>query len=154
VRFRFGHAFFRQTLSEELFTPRRIRLHQQVARALEEQHAARLEEHAAELAEHFAQSSEAADLGEAVEYSELAAGRALSVYAYGEAARHLEQALEVQEVLDPDDRAKRRDLLIELGEALFSAGEPQRVASEVAERTFSLAEAAGDDQRAGGSCWC
>ena len=59
-------------------------------------------------------------------YGELAAQRALSVYAYGEAVRHLEQALEVQEVLDPDDKAKRCDLLLALGEALLPAGEPLR----------------------------
>src|SRR4030095_6981225 len=33
--FRFTHAFFRQTLYEETFASRRLRLHQQVARALE-----------------------------------------------------------------------------------------------------------------------
>jgi predicted ATPase len=49
VQYRFTHAFFRQTLYEELSAPRRIRLHQQVARALEEQYQARPEEHAAEL---------------------------------------------------------------------------------------------------------
>ena len=36
VTYRFAHAFFRQTLYEEMIAPRRIRLHQQVARALEE----------------------------------------------------------------------------------------------------------------------
>ena len=35
ARYRFTHAFFRQTLYEETITPRRIRLHQQVAQALE-----------------------------------------------------------------------------------------------------------------------
>ncbi|KKL50189.1 hypothetical protein LCGC14_2307990, partial [marine sediment metagenome] len=53
IRYRFAHAFFRQTLYEEMIAPRRLRLHQQVARALEEQYAARAEEHATELAEHF-----------------------------------------------------------------------------------------------------
>ena len=42
------------------------------------------------------------------------------VYAYGEAASHLERCLAVQEVLDPDDKAKRCDLLLALGEALIS----------------------------------
>ena len=102
--FRFTHAFFRQTLYEEIFAARRIRWHQQVARALEEVHARRLDEHAAELAEHFAHSSDPDDLTKAVAYGELAAQRAMSVYAYGEAVRHLEGALKAQEVLDPDDR--------------------------------------------------
>ena len=57
VRYRFTHAFFRQTLYEEMIAPQRLKLHQQVARALEKQYAKRLEEHAAELAEHFSQST-------------------------------------------------------------------------------------------------
>src|SRR5207237_8009949 len=97
--FRFTHAFSRQTLYEEIFAPRRIRLHQQVGRALEEVYARRLDEHAAELAEHFSQSTEEADLEKAVHYGGLAAERAMQVYAYGEAVRHLEQALRAQEVL-------------------------------------------------------
>ncbi|MFQ5880212.1 MAG: AAA family ATPase, partial [Dehalococcoidia bacterium] len=110
IRYRFTHAFFRQTLYEEMIAPRRLRLHQEVARALERQYAARREEHAAELAEHFAQSTDPADLAKAVEYDEMAARRAMAVYAYGEAVRHLERCLDVQEVLDPDDKAKRCDL--------------------------------------------
>ena len=41
VSYRFAHAFFRTILYEENIAPRRIRLHQQVARALEEIHAGR-----------------------------------------------------------------------------------------------------------------
>jgi len=36
VRYRFTHAFFRQTLYEEMIAPQRLKLHQQVARALGE----------------------------------------------------------------------------------------------------------------------
>ena len=87
IQYRFAQAFFRQTLYEEMIAPRRLRLHQEVARALEAQYAGRLEEHAAELAEHFAQSTDPNDLSKAVEYGELAAQRANAVYAYSEAAR-------------------------------------------------------------------
>ena len=41
VSFRFAHALFKQTLYEETFAPRRIRLHQQVGRALEDVYEAR-----------------------------------------------------------------------------------------------------------------
>ncbi|HLF78118.1 MAG TPA: hypothetical protein VJB57_11590, partial [Dehalococcoidia bacterium] len=57
VLYRFAHAFFRQTLYEEMIAPRRLRLHQEVARALEVQYGRRREDHAAELAEHYAQST-------------------------------------------------------------------------------------------------
>ncbi|MSQ15848.1 MAG: tetratricopeptide repeat protein, partial [Dehalococcoidia bacterium] len=123
-----------------------------VARTLEVQYSNRLEEHAAELAEHFAQSSDPADLTKALEYSEMAARRAISVYAYGEAVRHLESALQAQEVVDPDDKAKRCDLLLELAEALMPAGEPQRVAEQVAEEAFVLAETLHERGMASTAC--
>jgi len=152
INYRFAHAFFRQTLYEEIIAPRRIRLHQQVARALEEVHKTRLEEHAAELAEHFSYSSDAADLKKAVSYGEMAAKRATDVHAYGEAVRLLEQALKVQEILDPDDKAKRCDLLLDLGVALIYVGEPRRVPDVEAPTALSLAEAIGDTARAARAC--
>jgi tetratricopeptide (TPR) repeat protein len=152
VRYRFTHAFFRQTLYEEMIAPQRLKLHQQVARSLETLYAKRLEGHATELAEHFSHSTDPADLKKAVEYSEMAAKRATDVYAYGEAVRLLEQALKVQEVLDPDDKAKRCDLLLALGDALILAGEHQRVVNTEAPQALSLAEAIADNTRASRAC--
>jgi tetratricopeptide (TPR) repeat protein len=128
--------------------PRRIRLHQQVGKALEEEHGRRLDEHAAELAEHFVQSTEAGDLAKALRYSELAAQRAMGVFAYGEAVHHLEQALRTQEVLDPDDRLKRCDILLSQAEAMLPLEEPGRIAPSVAEEAFALAESLRDGDRA------
>ncbi|MSQ15368.1 MAG: hypothetical protein EXR50_05850, partial [Dehalococcoidia bacterium] len=152
VHYRFTHAFFRQTLYEETGAARRIRLHQQVGKALEEGYKARLTEHAAELAEHFSHSSDPSDLGKAVSYGETAAQKAMSVFDYGEAARLLERAIDVQEVLDPDDKAKHCDLLLVLAEALMPAGEPLRVYESVAEAAFSLAEALSDRARTSRAC--
>ncbi len=152
VGFRFAHALFRQTLYEETFAPRRLRLHQQVGRALEEVYAGHPEEHAAEMAEHFAQSTEREDLEKALKYGEVAAEQAIGVYAYGEAARLLAQALQVQEVLAPDDRARRCDLLLALGGALTPAGEPRRVYDTVAPEAFALAEAMDDCIRLSRTC--
>ena len=160
VNFWFSHAFFRQTLYEEVFTPRRIRLHQQVAQALEEVYTARLEEHAAELAEHFSHSSDPSALAKAVEYGEMAAQRATAVYAYGEGVGHLERCLQVQEVLAssagsgqaPEDKEKRCDLLLVLGGTQILAGETRRMLDEVAPEAFALAEAMGDEMRASRAC--
>jgi eukaryotic-like serine/threonine-protein kinase len=166
ARYRFAHAFFRQTLYEEMIAPRRLRLHQEVARALEARYGGggvlspqssvlspRLIEHAAELAEHFSYSTDPADLAKAVEYAERAAARASAVYDYGEAVRLLDKALGVQEVLDPEDKAKRCDLLLAYGRALLSAGEPRRAADEVAEEAFALAEGLTDADRACRACY-
>jgi len=147
IGFRFTHAFFRQTLYEEIFVPRRIRLHQQVARALVQVYGRRAEEHAAELAEHFAQTTDREDLEQALRYARVAAERAMGVYAYGEAARHLEQALKIQELLDPDDDATRCDLLLALGEAMLPGEDPERVVTVVAERAYELAGALTDRHR-------
>ncbi|HEY96819.1 MAG TPA: hypothetical protein G4O16_01400 [Dehalococcoidia bacterium] len=152
IRYRFTHAFFRQTLYEELIAPQRLQLHQQVARSLETQYEKRLEEHAAELAEHFSQSTDPADLKKAVEYGELAAKRSINVYAYGESIRLLEQTLKVQKVLDPDDKAKYCDLLLVLGETLTLAGDPRRAYEIVLPEAFSLAVAINDHTRASHAC--
>jgi tetratricopeptide (TPR) repeat protein len=152
VRYRFTHAFFRQILYEEIIAPHRLKLHQQVARSLERLYTKRLEEHATELVEHFSHSTDPADLKKAVEYGEMAAQRATDVYAYGEAVRLLEQALKVQEVLDPEDKARRCDLLLALSDALLLAGETQRVIDVEAPQAFSLAEATADNKRASRAC--
>jgi len=152
VTYRFTHAFFRQTLYEEIIAPRRIRLHQQVARVLEEVYAKRLEEHAAEMAEHFSYSPDTSDLAKAVSYGEMAAQRAMNVFAWGEAIRLLEQALKVQDVLDPEDKEKRCDLLSLLGFVLHASGQPRRALDEEFPTAFSLAEAISDSTRASLIC--
>ncbi|HEY41971.1 MAG TPA: protein kinase [Dehalococcoidia bacterium] len=152
VTYRFTHAFFRQTLYEEIIAPRRIRLHQQVGKALEEVYGKRLEEHAAELAEHFSYSPDTEGLAKAVSYGEMAAEKASSVYAYGEAIRLLEQALKVQEVLNPEDKAKRCDILLTLSDTLVNAGESRRALDAELQEAFSLAEGISDENRAARAC--
>ena len=152
VVYRFTHAFFRQTLYEEMIAPRRNRLHQQVALVLESQYANRLEDHAAELAEHFSHSTDPLDLERAVSYGEMAAARALNVLAFGEAVRLLERSLQVQEVLNPEDKAKQYDLLMDLCESLLWAAEARRALDNEIPRAFSMAEAIGDKERAVRSC--
>jgi predicted ATPase len=143
ITYRFCHAFFRRTLYDEIVAPRRIRYHQQVARALEDVYRRRPGEHAGELAEHYAFSSDPQDLARAVHYAELAAKAAADVFAYREAAYQLERALVAQDLADPDDRAKQCDLLLAMGEALWPAGETERVITAIAPQTLSLAEGAG-----------
>jgi tetratricopeptide (TPR) repeat protein len=152
VRYRFTHAFFRQTLYEEMIAPQRLKLHQQVARSLETLYARRLQEHAAELAEQFSHSTDPVDLTKAVEYGKMAAKRATDVYAYGEAVRLLEQALKVQRVLNPEDKEKICDLLLNLCEAELLAGEPRHILDVEAPAALSLAENINDSKRASRVC--
>ena len=152
ITYRFSHAFFRQTLYDEIIAPRRIRLHQQVARALEEVHAGRLAEHATQLAEHYGFSSDTLDLAKAVQFGEVAARHAADVFAYAEAARLLERTLVVLDLADPEDTSKRCDLLLALGQALWPAGETEQVIAHVAPDALALAEKLDDRSRAFRAC--
>ena len=82
----------------------------------------------------------------------MAAKRATDVYAYGEAVRLLEQALKVQEVLDPEDKAKRCDLLLDLCDALLSVPDTKRILNAEAPAAFALAESLGDSSRGIRAC--
>jgi DNA-binding CsgD family transcriptional regulator len=148
LHFRFTHAFFRQTLYEELFAPRRIRWHRLLGSVLEEVYSDQLDEHAGELAAHYAHSSDAVDLSRAIAYDQLAAEQAMRVYAYGQAARHIERALQVESVLEVREPLKRCDLLLALGEAMLAMEQSPRAVASVAAEAFGLAESNGDARRA------
>ena len=152
VTYSFTHAFFQQTLHDEIIAPRRIRLHQQVARALEKVYGTMLDDHAAELADHYAHSSDPSDLRKAVSYGEKAAARASSVWAFSEAANLLDQALNVHGIIDPEDKLKRCDLLLGLAEALIWASEPRKALDTAISEAFSIAEADGDHSRCALAC--
>ena len=92
-RYQFTHALIQETLTSELSLTRRVRLHAQVAEALEELYGSEAEAHAAELAHHFAQAEAAVGPDRLVRYSLLAGERALATYAYEEALTHFNRGL-------------------------------------------------------------
>ncbi|UCC16959.1 MAG: hypothetical protein JSU58_11485, partial [Dehalococcoidales bacterium] len=91
-------------------------------------------------------------LKKAVDYGEMAAERATDVYAYGEAARLMHQAHRVQEILEPDDKTKRCNLLLSICEKLLLAGEPRHVLENEAPAAFFLAESIGNNEYASKAC--
>ncbi len=92
IEYLFRHALLQDAAYETLLHAERRRLHRAVGQALERLSPARLDEMAGVLARHFA---EAGDNAQAAEYSLRAARRAVASYAYGEALRHLQIALEL-----------------------------------------------------------
>jgi tetratricopeptide (TPR) repeat protein len=102
----------------------------------------------AELALHFWSAMRAGGADKALLYSERAAEQAQAVLAYEETARFYEMALQALEASRAPSSVVRCDLLLSLCEALGPAGEPQRLAEEVAEESFTLAETLGDRTRA------
>ena len=112
-RYRFSHALVQQTLSEELTTSRRVRLHARVAIALEDLYAGQADAHAAELAQHFAEAEAHLGPEKMVRFSLTAGNRALAAYAFEEALVHFDRALEAREGQPMDD---------ELADLLFGKG--------------------------------
>jgi class 3 adenylate cyclase/tetratricopeptide (TPR) repeat protein len=124
ARFIFSHELIRQTLVSSLSLPRRQRAHLRVAETVERLSADALEEHAADLAYHFYQGD--GDSEKIVTYSAMAAERATSQTAYGEAVEQYQRALQALEQERPVDELRRCNVLLALGHAHASAGDPSR----------------------------
>jgi hypothetical protein len=71
----------------------------------------------------------------------------MRVYAYGEAARHLERALQVESVLDIRQPLERCDLLLALGDAMLGMDQAPRHVTPIADEAFELAESNRDERR-------
>jgi hypothetical protein len=121
-RFGFAHALVRDTLLESLGATRRARLHLVAAEALEEGYGDELEAHLAEVAHHFLQAASEGGAERAVDYAARAAQRAVVQFAYEEAARLYERALDVAASL-PADEPRAWQLAQGLGEARMRAGD-------------------------------
>jgi class 3 adenylate cyclase len=146
----FTHALIRQTLYGELSTPRRVLLHRQIGRALEEVHADNLEPHLAELAHHFYEAAPGGDVDKAIDYARRAGDRAVALLAYEEAAGHYEIALQVLDLKERPEERRRFDLLMALGQAYARADVPEKAAATL-EQAVRLAETLGDPQLQGGA---
>ena len=114
-RYRFAHPLIRSAIYDGLGAAERVELHHQIAVALEALYRENVEDHLAELAHHFRQ---AGIVEEAVDYSTRAGEAALAAYAFEEAARHWEAALNLMESqgVEPLRRAR---LEMRLSEAWF-----------------------------------
>lgn len=120
-RYTFSHAKIREFLYVEVSTSRRRHLHELIGGVLEAQSAheqIRTAYQLADLAFHFVRSG---DRERGVQYTLLAATRALQTAAAEEAMAHYRTALEL---LDHDDR-RRGSVLLDLGATALLAGEDQ-----------------------------
>jgi DNA-binding SARP family transcriptional activator len=144
-RLRFAHALVRETLYDELTTPRRVQLHRRVAEVLEKLYARDPEPHLAELAHHFFEAAPGGDVRKAQEYAQRAGDRALELLAFEEAARLYGLALQTLEQ-QPSDPLGRCELLLRLGEAHERAGnEPAATSAFLA--AAEIARSAGASEQ-------
>lgn len=125
-RYTFAHALMRSALYEELTTNRRVRMHAQIALALEARHAHRLDEHLDELAYHFTEGALAGDANKAVEYGRRAGDRADNDLAFESAAKQYDRALSALELVDAVDPVLECDLRLALAHALYNAGDERK----------------------------
>lgn len=112
--FEFKHALVRQTLYDELSPPRQVRLHRQVAEAMEATFGDDIGDQVAELAFQYHRSSPMPGAERGVQYALAAADRAEAAYAVSEVAAFLRMAMELM----PEDDERRPRLLGRLGLAL------------------------------------
>ena len=152
-RYQFSHALIQETLSGELSTSRKVRLHARIAEALEEIYGANVEARAAELAHHFVEAESVLGTEKLVHYSNLAGDRALVAYAYEEAQALFQRGLVAKGVplegTEPAKDAEAAALLFGLGRA--QAATPGRRRFETVatmRRAFDYYAEAGDVDQA------
>jgi DNA-binding SARP family transcriptional activator len=150
-RLRFSHALVRDAIYDDMGAVERMRLHRRAGAVLASLYAHDADPHLAELAHHYVQAVPVGDPDEAIDYAARAARRAARLLAYEEAARLYRLALQVLPLDEPAHEPVRCELLLELGEAEFRAGDSSRAkesllqAAEIARRRqldSSLARAA------------
>ncbi|MCU1449887.1 MAG: ATPase-like protein, partial [Acidimicrobiales bacterium] len=140
-RYRFAHALFREALYDGVGVIARARLHLQVANALEARSLERGDVPAAELANHFAQAALAGESKKAVHYAALAGEESTRALAYREAVTHYERAVAVLDMVGGSE-SERAELLLDLGAALWRAGDRAAAHAEI-HRATELARRTG-----------
>jgi DNA-binding winged helix-turn-helix (wHTH) protein/tetratricopeptide (TPR) repeat protein len=123
ARYRFVHDLYREAAYEALAPGARVRLHQRIARRLEERHGELAERVLGELAHHLHRALAVGDPERTYTCATRAAENAFRACAYERAAQHRTQALDALSHLDRADDARRLGTLIALGEAHGLAGE-------------------------------
>ncbi len=146
-RYDFTHALIRQTLYEELSTPRRVLLHRQIGEALERLYTSAIDPHLAELAHHFYQAVPGGDVAKALGYCRRAGDRAMAQAAWEAAAANYERALQAMDLIPGTDERVRVDILLALGGALYMGREDRSRWRPAFQRAAELARRAGDSEQ-------
>ncbi|HKN01781.1 MAG TPA: AAA family ATPase [Candidatus Binataceae bacterium] len=140
----FTHALIRHTLYAEMNPSRQVRLHRQIAEAMERAWANRVREHAAEVAYHFSRSSALEGAERGAEYAIAAADNAEAAYAQDEVVSFIRITLD----LLPKDDERRPRLVARMGLALTWSLKLDEALIKVCEAAPLIAAAEGDDAAA------
>jgi tetratricopeptide (TPR) repeat protein len=140
----FAHALIRHTLYAELSPSRQVRLHRQIAEAMERLYGDRAMEHAAELAYQYHRSAGLLGADRGADYAVAAADQAERLPAWDEVAVFSRMALDLLHEAD----ARRPRVAGRLGLALAWSTGSDEAARACAEAADTLAKAEGDDAAA------
>jgi len=91
-RYQFSHALFQETLLDEISLTRRVRMHANVAQAMEQYYGDDTDAHAPELVSHFEQAQSILGTEKLVHYAYVAGEHAMASNAFEEALLHFETA--------------------------------------------------------------
>lgn len=143
--FVFSHALIRESLYEELTSAQRIRLHRKIADALEASYGGSADAHLPELAHHFFEAAAGGDVERAIDYGVRAGKQALALLAWEEGVGHFERALQAEALPAEPDDARRGELTLGLGRALWSSGKYAR-ATQIFREVVELARRTDDSR--------
>ncbi|HVO24181.1 MAG TPA: protein kinase, partial [Candidatus Margulisiibacteriota bacterium] len=143
VAYRFTHALVQETLYGELSLARKQRVHLRAGGALEQARAGHLEPLVGQLAQHFYQGNDAA---KAIDYARQAGRAAVRVYAWEEAVRYFETALELMEELGGNE-AEQAQLMERLGDIIYATGRAQDRGVAFLQRSLAIYERFGNRAR-------
>jgi hypothetical protein len=149
-RLQFSHALVAETLTAEVTSTRRARLHAAAATALAKLRASDLDGHLAELAHHAVEGAIAGTAVEAYDWSVQAARQATLRLAHEEAAEHWGRATRALELARPDDAIGRYEALREEGLAWLRVDAVDQGYTALV-RALDLAVTLGDEPRIAGA---
>jgi len=137
--YRFSHALVRETLYGELSLARKQRFHLRAGQAIESARGGRLEGYISQLANHFYQGN---DPVKAVDYSRRAGEAAFKLFAWEEAIRHWEAALELMQEQGAGEE-EQAELLARLGDTTYVSGIDLDKGTAFLERALAIYERMG-----------
>ncbi|WP_089941203.1 ATP-binding protein [Candidatus Entotheonella palauensis] len=114
-RFRFAHALIRDAFVARLSPEVRQRRHLQIAQALEEVYADTLDTHGLEIAHHLVAAGGWADARTTVHYARRAGDQAFTIYAWEEAVRYYEAAIQAAESIEGFSEKEQAALYYQAG---------------------------------------
>ena len=146
-RYQFSHALIQDTLSGELSSSRKVRIHGRIGETLERLYEGNVEANAAVIAHHFSEARLVTGNEKVVQYCLLAGEQALAGYAHEEALQQFQRAVDATEGRPMD--AQIAAILGGLGRAQAATFERHRIREVMAtlSRAIDYFAQAGDVDR-------